>query len=88
MSKYGMQFEFRGYVVPGRELKSKTSDWTGMLFKFNAMSDIFEVVVADETAIDTLKKLGDKPAHIKGVIERQLDKLRLVPTSIEPLKAV
>ncbi len=87
MSKYGMQFEFHGYVIAGRELKSKTSDWKGMLFKFNAMSDIFEVVVDDEAAIDNLKKLGDKAACIKGVIERQGDKLRLVPMSIEPLKA-
>ncbi len=88
MSKYGMNFEFRGYVVPGRELKSKISDWKATLFKLNAMSEIFEVAVHDEAAIENLKKLGDKPASIKGVIERQGDKLRLIPTSIEPLKAV
>ncbi len=88
MSKYGMNFEFRGYVVPGRELKSKISDWKATLFKLNAMSEIFEVAVHDEATIENLKKLGDKPASIKGVIERQGDKLRLVPTSIEPLKAV
>lgn len=87
MFKYGMHFEFCGYVIAGRELKSKTSDWKGTLFKFNAMSDIFDVVVDDEASIDNLKKLGDKAATIKGVIERQGDKLRLVPTSIEPLKA-
>jgi hypothetical protein len=83
-----MNFEFRGYVVPGRELKSKISDWKATLFKLNAMSEIFEVAVHDEATIENLKKLGDKPASIKGVIERQGDKLRLVPTSIEPLKAV
>jgi hypothetical protein len=88
MSKYGITFEFRGYVVPGRELKSKISDWKATLFKLNAMSEIFEVAVHDEATIENLKKLGDKPASIKGVIERQGDKLRLIPTSIEPLKAV
>jgi hypothetical protein len=86
MPKYGMNFEFKGYVIPGRELKSKTSDWKATLFKFNAMSDIFEVAVEDEVAIENLKKLGDKPALVKGVIERQGDKMRLVPSSIEAMK--
>ncbi len=88
MQKYGLNFEFRGFVMFSRELTSKKSDWKGSLFKFNAMTDIFEVIVADEAAIENLKKLGDKPALIKGVIENQLDKLRLVPTSIEVLKVV
>lgn len=88
MQKYGMNFEFRGFVIPGRELKSKTSDWTATLFKFNSMQDIFEVAVTDEVAIENLKKLGDKPAHVTGVIENQGEKLRLVPSVIEPLKAV
>jgi hypothetical protein len=86
MPKYGMNFEFKGFVVPGRELKSKTSDWKATLFKFNAMTEIFEVVVTDDAAIENLKKLGDKAAHVKGVIERQGDKIQLVPASIEALK--
>jgi len=87
MPKYGMNFDFKGYVIAGRELKSKTSDWTATLFKFNSMQDIFEVAVTDEAAIENLKKLGDKPAHVTGVIENQMDKLRLVPSVIEPLKS-
>jgi hypothetical protein len=83
-----MNFEFRGFVMFGRELTSKKSDWKGTLFKFNAMNDIFEVVVDDPAAIENLKKLGDKPALVKGVIENQQDKLRLIPTAIELLKAV
>ena len=86
MPKYGMSFEFKGFVVPGRELKSKKSDWTATLFKFNSMTDIFEVVVDDDVAIDNLKKLGDKAAHVTGVIENQGEKLRLVPSTIEVLK--
>ena len=87
MQKYGMNFEFKGFVIPGRELKSKTSDWKATLFKFNAMTDIFEVVVDDDAAIENLKKMGDRAAHVKGVIERQGEKLRLVPSSIEALKS-
>ena len=86
MSKYGMSFEFKGFVIPGRELKSTKSDWKATLFKFNAMNDIFEVVVSDEVAIENLKKLGDKAAHITGVLEYKMDKIQLVPMSIEALK--
>ncbi len=71
-----------------RELTSKKSDWKASLFKFNSMSDIFEVVVDDAVAIENLKKLGDKPGLVKGVIENQQDKLRLICASVEPLKGV
>ena len=87
MPKYGMKFDFTGFVVPGRELKSKTTDWKATLFKFNAMTEIFEVVVADEAMIENLKKLGERGAHITGVIERQGEKMVLVPASVEVLKS-
>ena len=87
MPKCGMTFEFTGFVIPGRELKSKTTDWKATLFKLNAMNDIFEVVVTDDVMIENLKKVGDKTAHITGVIEHQMEKLSLVPLHIEVVKA-
>lgn len=58
-----------------------------MLFKLNGMTDIIEILVSDDVMIENLKKVGDKTAHITGVIERQNEKIALVPLHVEVLKS-
>lgn len=84
--KFGMKFQFQGIVIMGRELKSKSTDWSGRLFKLNSMLEIHEMVVDDPVMIQELSALNGQEALVKGVIENYNGKLRLVPENCGPLK--